>query len=84
MNDALDQAPRIFGEHNATSIDDLTDAIEPASGCHYKVLKSGPRQVDPEETARVMSCSRHARRRQAGRSPSDISSVIEIAMKLPA
>jgi AcrR family transcriptional regulator len=48
--------------------------------------KSIPGQVDPEETARVMVYLTQGMRvvGKAGRSPPDISSVIEIAMKLLA
>jgi len=69
MDDALDQAIRIFRErgYNATSIGDLTDAMGLASGSlagneaflaepirQGHIDKSIPRQVDPERTARVM------------------------------
>jgi AcrR family transcriptional regulator len=48
--------------------------------------KSVPTQVDPDETARVMVYLTQGMRvvGKAGRSPPDISSVIEIAMKLLA
>jgi TetR/AcrR family transcriptional repressor of nem operon len=41
MDDALDQAIRIFRErgYNATSIGDLTDAMGLASGSLYKAFK---------------------------------------------